>query len=55
MNKVISSMSIREDLKKQAEKAIEDGKFSGITSLSGLIEYALKQALDELNNPKERD
>lgn len=46
-NKVISSMSIREELKERAEKAVEQGKFPGITSLSGLIEYALKRVLDE--------
>lgn len=45
INKVISSMSIREDLKERAENAVKDGKFPGITSLSGLIEYALEKIL----------
>jgi len=45
-------MSIREDLKKRAEEAVADGKFPGITSLSGLIEYALKLVLNGIKEAK---
>lgn len=45
--KVVSSMNIRTDLKERAEKAVEDGQFPGITSLSGLIEYALEKILNK--------
>jgi len=47
MARVVSSFSIRKDLKEAAEKAIDEGLFPGITSLSGLIEYALKKVLKE--------
>jgi len=47
MNKVITSMSIREDLKERAEKAVQAGKFPGVSSLSGLIEYALEKILQK--------
>lgn len=45
MAKTITSMSIRQDLKERAEKAVEKGTFPGVTSLSGLIEYALEKIL----------
>ena len=48
-NKIVSSMSIRQDLKERAERAIEAGKFPGISSVSGLIEYALEKVLKEVN------
>ena len=41
LGRVVTSFSIREDLKRMAERAIEAGLFPGITTLSGLIEHAL--------------
>ena len=48
MSRVTSSFTIREELKRQAERAIKEGLFPGITSLSGLIEYALQKVLREV-------
>lgn len=39
-------ITIREELLKEAEKAILDGKFAGVRSLSGLIERALFELLN---------
>jgi len=42
---VVTSFSIRENLKRVAERAIDAGLFPGITTLSGLIEHVLVMVL----------
>jgi len=46
-NRIVTSISIREDLKKRAEQTVEKGEFPGVTSLSGLVEYALEKILEK--------
>jgi len=45
MERVITSISIRTDIKERAEKAINEGNFAGISNFSALVEYALDYIL----------
>jgi hypothetical protein len=45
MDKETTNISIRKDIKDRAVKAVDDGKFPGISSLSSLIEVALDEIL----------
>jgi hypothetical protein len=46
MSRVTTSINILESLKKEGEKAVKSGKFPGITSFGGLVEYALHELLE---------
>lgn len=43
---VTKKVRIQEDIIKKAEKALDEGRFRGIRSLSGLIEKALGELLE---------
>ena len=45
MEKEITTLSIRKDIKKRAIKAVKKGVFPGINSLSNLVELALEEIL----------
>jgi hypothetical protein len=49
MEKEVTNLSLRKDIKERANKAVDTGKFPGINSLSALVE----KALEELLNSKE--
>lgn len=48
MEKAKTCINIRKDLKKRALKAIDKGKFPGISSLSGLIEQELEDVIKKV-------
>lgn len=45
MEKEVTNLSLRKDIKKRAIKAVVAGKFTGISSLSALVEVALDELL----------
>lgn len=45
MEKTQTCLNLRKDIKERAEKALDAGKFTGIYSLTGLIENALDAKL----------
>jgi len=47
MIKEPTTLSIRRDIKRRAIEAVNKGLFPGISSLSGLVEYALQSILDK--------
>mgnify|MGYP000032267508 CR=1 FL=1 len=46
MEKEVTNLSIRRDIKHRAVKAVKNGLFPGINSLSALVEYALQKVLE---------
>jgi len=52
MEKETTSLSLRKDIKKRAHAAVDNGCFSGVGSLSGLVEKALEELLDRSSVPK---
>ena len=48
MEKEITNLSLRKDIKEKAVEALNKGKFPGIFSLSGLVELALDELLKAL-------
>ena len=46
MEKEPTMISLRKDIKERAVKALDTGKFPGISSLSSLIEVALDKILE---------
>lgn len=48
MNRIVTSISIREDLKKLIETAIKNGHFpAGINNFSSAIEHLIEKELKE--------
>lgn len=47
MEKEVTNLSLRRDIKERANKAIDAGHFPGIGSLSGLVEKALGELLNK--------
>ncbi len=45
MSKVVTTISIRRDLKDEGIKAAKEGRFAGISDFSSLIELALDKLL----------
>ena len=45
-------LNLRKDIKNRGIFAVDHGYFSGITSLSGLVERALQEIMDRNNVPK---
>lgn len=52
MEKETTNLSLRKDIKNRSNAALEHGFFSGISSLSGLVEKALEELLDRGKVPK---
>lgn len=52
MEKETTNLSLRKDIKDRANSALERGFFSGVGSLSGLVEKALEELLDRTKVPK---
>jgi hypothetical protein len=52
MEKEKTNLTLREDIKNRATTAINCGYFTGICSLSSLVEKALVELLDRNNVPK---
>ena len=52
MEKEVTNLSLRKDIKKRAINALNCGYFSGINSLTGLVEKALEELMDRNNVPK---
>ena len=48
MEKEVTNLSLRKDIKERAIKAIKNGDFAGICSLSGLVEKALEELLNRI-------
>ena len=47
MEKEVTNLYIRKDIKERATKAVKKGVFPGINSLSSLVELALEEILKE--------
>ena len=47
MEKEVTNLYIRKDIKERATKAVKKGVFPGINSLSSLVELALEEILRE--------
>ena len=47
MKRVRKTITIPEDLVEWAEREIKDGRYPGVRSLSGLIEYLLRNEKDQ--------
>lgn len=47
MEKTMTTIEIRKDLRERADQAVEKEVFTGISTLRGLIEYALEKLLNE--------
>jgi hypothetical protein len=52
MEKETTNLSLRKDIKERANAALDSGFFSGVGSLSGLVEKALEELLDRNHAPK---
>lgn len=52
MEKETTSVSMRKDIKERANGALAHGFFSGVGSLSGLIDKALEELMDRNKVPK---
>ena len=52
MEKETTNLSLRKDIKDRANGAVDNGFFSGVGSLSGLVEKALEELLDRSKVPK---
>ena len=51
MEKKVTNLYIRKDIKERAINAIKKGVFPGINSLSSLVEFALENILKEAASP----
>jgi len=47
MEKEVTSLYIRRDIKERAIEAVKKGAFPGINSLSNLVEFALEKVLNK--------
>jgi len=52
LEKEQTNLSLRKDIKERANGALDRGFFSGVSSLSGLVEKALEDILDQKRVPK---
>jgi hypothetical protein len=52
VEKETTNLSLRKDIKDRANGALQKGFFSGVGSLSGLVEKALDELLDRSNVPE---
>jgi hypothetical protein len=52
MEKQTTNLSLRKDIKERANAALDHGYFSGVGSLTGLVEKALEEILDKACVPK---
>jgi hypothetical protein len=50
MNKVRKNLTLPSDIIEWAEKALDDGKYAGVRSLSGLVEYLLRKEMKKNEN-----
>lgn len=55
MEKEITNLNLRLDIKNRAKAAIKNGYFDGVQSLSGLVEKSLADLMDKKNVPKKFD
>lgn len=52
MEKEQTNLTLRKDIKHRANQAVDQGVFSGVSSLTGLVERALEELLDRNGVPK---
>jgi len=55
MEKEQTNLTLRKDLKNRAIGAVNNGFFTGVNSLTGLVEKALEELLDRSHVPKTFD
>ena len=53
MEKEVTNLTIRKDIKTRAIETVNQGFFPGISSLSGLVELALERVLNSKEVPVE--
>jgi len=51
MEKEVTNLYIRKDIKERAKEAIQKGVFPGVNSLSNLVEIALENILKDAVSP----
>jgi hypothetical protein len=52
MEKEQTNLNMRKDIKDRANGALDNGFFSGVSSLTGLVEKALDELMDRNHVPK---